>query len=48
MQELLDLMATTGIGLAILGASYVLDLLVGCIKVLFTANMKWSWKKMRK
>jgi hypothetical protein len=46
MQELLDLMATTGIGLAILGASYVLDLLVGCIKVLFTANMKWSWKKM--
>ena len=46
MQELLDLIATTGIGLAILGASYVLDLLVGCIKVLFTANMKWSWKKM--
>ena len=46
MQELLNLIITTGVGLAILGASYLLDLLVGTIKVLFTKDMKWSWKKM--
>ena len=46
MQELLNIMATTGIGLIILGASYALDLLVGCIKVLFTKSLRWSWKKM--
>ena len=46
MQELLNLITTTGVGLAILGASYVLDLIVGIIKVLFTDNIKWSWKKM--
>lgn len=46
MQELLNLMATTGIGLIILGASYALDLLVGVIKVLFTKDLHWSWKKM--
>lgn len=46
MQEILNIMITTGVGLGILGASYLLDLLVGAIKVLFTKDMKWSWKKM--
>lgn len=46
MQELINTLITTGVGLAILGASYLLDLLVGAIKVLFTSEIKWSWKKM--
>ena len=46
MQEILNITITTGVGLGILGASYLLDLLVGTIKVLFTKDMKWSWKKM--
>ena len=46
MQELLNLLITTSIGLGILGASYALDLLVGSINVLFTKNLKWSWRKM--
>lgn len=46
MQELIDMLITTGVGLGILGLSYGLDLLVGAIKVLFTKGMKWSWKKM--
>lgn len=46
MQELQNLLITTAVGLSILGASYALDLVVGTIKVLFTKDMKWSWKKM--
>ena len=46
MQELPNLMITTAVGLGLLGASYALDLIVGTIKVLFTKDMKWSWKKM--
>ncbi|MBR3254227.1 CHAP domain-containing protein [Candidatus Saccharibacteria bacterium] len=46
MQEILNIMLTTAVGLCILGASYGLDLLVGAIKVLFTKGLKWSWKKM--
>lgn len=46
MQELLNLITTTAVGLGILGASYALDLLVGAIKVLFTKDIHWSWKKM--
>lgn len=46
MAELQNIMITTAVGLAILGGSYVLDLVVGTIKVLFTKNLKWSWKKM--
>lgn len=46
MQEILNITITTGVGLGILGASYLLDLLVGTIKVLFTKDMKWSWRKM--
>lgn len=46
MQELTNLTITTAVGLAILGGSYLLDLVVGIIKVLFTENIKWSWKKM--
>jgi len=46
MQDLVNIMITTGVGLAILGTAYALDLLVGTIKVLFTKDMKWSWRKM--
>lgn len=46
MQELLDIIITTAFGLALLGSAYLLDLLVGTIKVLFTKELKWSWKKM--
>ena len=46
MQELINIIVTTGVGLAILGGAYALDLFVGVIKVLFTKQMKWSWKKM--
>ena len=45
MQELTNLLITTGIGLILLGASYIADLLTGIIKVIFTPAMKWSWKK---
>lgn len=46
MQELTNLTVTTGVGLLILGACYALDLVVGTIKVLFTKDVQWSWKKM--
>lgn len=46
MDDLLSIIITTSVGLGILGASYLLDLIVGSIKVLFTAGMSWSWKKM--
>ena len=46
MQEILNIIVTTAVGLIILGGAYALDLLVGTIKVLFTKEMHWSWKKM--
>ena len=46
MQELINIVTTTTIGLAILAGAYALDLLVGTIKVLFSNTIKWSWKKM--
>lgn len=46
MQELLNIIITTGVGLIILGSAYGLDLLVGTIKVLFADEIHWSWKKM--
>lgn len=46
MEVLINQLITTAVGLAILGGSYALDLAVGTIKVLFTKNIKWSWKKM--
>lgn len=45
LDTLLNHLATAAIGLAILGGAYFVDLLVGSIKVLFTNNIKWSWKK---
>lgn len=45
MEELVNLLITTGVGLALLGASYLADLMTGVIKVIFTPAMKWSWKK---
>lgn len=46
MQEILNIIITTAVGLAILGGAYVLDLLIGSIKVLFSKTVKWSWRKM--
>ena len=46
MEQLINSLVTAGVGLVFLGASYALDLLVGAIKVIFTDQMKWSWKKM--
>lgn len=46
MDELINLAITTAVGLGILGGSYLLDLLIGVIKVLFSKSVKWSWKKM--
>lgn len=45
MQELINLLITTGVGLILLAGSYLTDLLSGIIKVIFTPAMKWSWKK---
>ena len=45
MEELVNLMITTGVGLILLAGSYTTDLLSGIIKVIFTPAMKWSWKK---
>lgn len=46
MQEIINIIITTAVGMAILGGAYVLDLLVGSIKVLFSKTVKWSWRKM--
>lgn len=46
MGELVNIMITTAVGLAILGGAYALDLLVGVIKVLFTDGVHFSWRKM--
>ena len=45
MQGLITLLITTGIGLILLAGSYLVDLLSGIIKVIFTPAMKWSWQK---
>ena len=45
MEELTNLLITTAVGLVLLGASYLADLLSGIIKVIFTPAMKWNWKK---
>lgn len=45
MQELINILITTGFGLLLLGGCYLADLLSGIIKVIFTPAMKWSWKK---
>ena len=46
MHELLNILITTAVGLAILGGSYTLDLLIGVIKVLFTKEVHFSWRKL--
>lgn len=45
MEDLINLLITTGVGLVLLGASYLADLMTGVIKVIFTPAMKWNWKK---
>ena len=42
---MVEQLITAGIGLAILGGSYLLDLLVGAIKVSFS-DIKWDWRKL--
>lgn len=46
MNELLSMIITTATGLAILGGSYLLDVVVGITKVLFSKTIQWSWKKL--
>lgn len=46
MEELPTLIITTATGLAILGCAYLLDVIVGSTKVIFSQNIKWSWKKL--
>lgn len=43
---MLDKIIAAAVGAGILGSAYVLDLLVGIIKVIFTPSLNWSWKKM--
>ena len=43
---MLDKIIAAAVGAGILGSAYVLDLLVGIIKVIFTTSLSWSWKKM--
>lgn len=45
MDELGNLLITTAVGLILLGGSYLVDLIAGIIKVIFTPAMQWSWKK---
>lgn len=46
METMLDQLIVAAIGVGILGAAYLVDLLVGVVKVLFTPQLIWSWKKM--
>lgn len=43
---MLDKIIAAAVGAGILGFAYLLDLLIGIVKVIFTPNLKWSWKKM--
>lgn len=43
---MLDKIIAAAVGAGILGVAYLLDLLIGIVKVIFTPNLKWSWKKM--
>lgn len=43
---MLDKIIAAAVGAGILGSAYLLDLLIGIIKVIFTPSIKWSWKKM--
>lgn len=46
METMIDQLIVAAIGVGILGAAYLVDLLVGTVKVLFTPQLVWSWKKM--
>ena len=43
---MLDKIIAAAVGAGILGSAYLLDLLIGIVKVIFTPDWKWSWKKM--
>lgn len=43
---MIDQIITAAVGIALLGGSYLIDLLFGIVKVMWTADLKWSWKKM--
>lgn len=44
-QEIINQLVTTALGLGILGSAYFIDLIMGTVKVLFTKDMKWNFKK---
>lgn len=46
METMIDQLIVAAIGVGILGLAYLVDLLVGVVKVLFTPQLVWSWKKM--
>lgn len=46
LENILDQLITVGVGLAILGGSYVVWLFSGIANVIFTEGRKWSWKRM--
>jgi hypothetical protein len=46
METMLNQLIVTAVGVGILGAAYLVDLLIGVVKVLFTPQLVWSWKKM--
>ena len=45
-KTMLDKIIAAAVGAGILGSAYLLDLLIGIVKVIFTPDLKWSWKKM--
>lgn len=46
METLVDQILVAAMGVGILGFAYLVDLLVGVVKVLFTPKLVWSWRKM--
>ena len=46
LENLINQLITTAVGLAILGGSYLVWLVSGIANVIFTPGRKWSWKRM--
>jgi hypothetical protein len=47
MEEIINQVITTGVGMAILGGAYCLDLLFGFLRVSKMPDVQWSWAKFR-
>lgn len=43
---MVEQLIVTLVGLGILGGAYLIDLIIGIVKVMFTPDLKWSWSKM--